>query len=203
MGRYNVVKNPRWLAMLALSLAVFLFAFLARVGLAVIIEHITVGTPFDFFHSFIPIFREYAGLILFVYSYFTVLLTLFFISTKTYYDIKDIPYSVLVFAAAFLVSAVMSSVTIIRPPHNIFNLSSAFARDLFPSMKIGSAFLFYLLSSKKWLKRVFLAALAIVIINLLLLRLHYTVDVISSLLVVYGVYCLCKKYLRPLLNRFY
>ncbi len=70
-------------------------------------------------------------------------------------------------------------------------------RDLFPSGHTGFSFLLFLMIKKnKVYKIIALIITLLIITGILLMRVHYTIDIMGAIFIVYAIYAFSEKYLK-------
>jgi len=188
--------------MLAFAIGVVMCGNVLRAAAAAVVERVPAGAPFDIVLSSVPFV---GSSIVYVYVQFLAASTIFFIITKFYYKPVDLPYMIFMFAAGMVLNAIMFSVTIFGAPDVLYNAPVAWActKDLFPSWHVGTPIVGFLLADRRWVKAIMLAVTVIMCITVLLMRVHYTIDVIGAIFVFYGMVMLGEKYMKKRLRRSY
>lgn len=201
--RYALLRNAGWLAMFLLALSLSVFAKVLRPVLSSRIEQIPAGSAYDFLLDALPVIS--ANWIIVLYWAIPISLLVLAIGAKIYYNLEDLPYFGLVCAFGMILTDVFFTVTVLGPPHNFVNswFVLDFNKDLFPSMHIGSIWLWFLMADKKWVKTILLVGLIVVSAIVLLMHTHYTIDVLGAIFIFYALFALCEKYLKPLLRNAY
>lgn len=77
-----------------------------------------------------------------------------------------------------------------------------FRNDLFFSGHTAFPFLAFLLFRDHWIRWVFLVGSIIQGTTVLLMHIHYSIDVVAAFFFAYGTYALCKRIFHPLNQRF-
>lgn len=78
----------------------------------------------------------------------------------------------------------------------------AFRNDLFFSGHTAFPFLAFLIFKDSWIRWVFLAGSIIEGATVLLMHVHYSIDVVAAFFFAFGAYSICKKIFHPLNMRF-
>ena len=144
----------------------------------------------DFFHSIVPLTN-----VMYVATYGFILVHLLLWGYFVTYEPKRLPYAMKVYGIFIVFRSIFISLTTLGAPAVRLDLVPVieaifggiyFTQDLFPSGHTGSAFVGYLIVRKKWMKKIMLIATVLMGTSVLLLRVHYSIDVLGALFVAYG-----------------
>jgi hypothetical protein len=131
---------------------------------------------------------------LFIWLYLLVI-ALFFIY-PLFFDPHELPYVISMFSLFFIVRSGFVILTHLRPPDDMIRTVFPgmlqvlnFSNDLFFSGHTGLPFFGFLVFRNNKLLRYFMLASSIVLgVTVLLMHVHYTIDVLSAFFIAYGTY---------------
>ena len=132
--------------------------------------------------------------ILFIWLYLVVI-AIFFIY-PLFFDPHELPYIISMFSLFFIIRSGFVIMTHLRPPDDAIHVVFPgllqllnFSNDLFFSGHTGLPFLGFLVFRNSKLVRYFMLACSIILgVTVLLMHVHYTIDVVSAFFIAYGVY---------------
>ena len=123
-----------------------------------------------------------------------------------------VPFTIKCYAALLYVRSFCILLTNVGPPHGFFfdtfqlgrNVidDMTFRNDLFFSGHTAFPFLAFLIFKDHWIKWVFLAGSIIEGATVLLMHVHYSIDVVAAFFISYGTYAICKRIFHPTNMRF-
>lgn len=151
----------------------------------------------DFVLDLLPTVHNPLTIGFYLYGFVLILLFLFFwFLFKEPAKFAQYHY---VFGFALLLRVLMFSVTLLeapagRPPRMVDGFE--FDNDLIPSAHAALPFIAALITNNKNLRYLLFVFSALIAIDILLIKIHYTVDVIAGYFVFYAVYKLVQKYLK-------
>ncbi len=163
------------------------------------VEKFTYQCPLnDTIHNMLPLVNAnfLASALPVIFSVITFVYFIFFAR-------EDLPYVLFLVGLYNFVRAFFLILTQLPPPYPRIDDYPYFkfpgwyfgTRDLFPSGHTGFPFLIFLIVRNdrffKWLSLAFTVAIAI---GLLLMRVHYSLDVFGAIFIVYAMYCFSEKY---------
>lgn len=161
------------------------------------LQNIQSAVVFDYILSVLPTVKN--NITMGIYVYFYVVALLASLAIFFWKEPARVPYILAVFGVLLLVSNLFYALTVLAPPADRPDRLIAgfeFDHDLFPSRHVGVAFLLGLLTQVLWL-RYFLFGISIILgIDVLLLHMHYSFDILGGYVVAYAVYKLSEKYLK-------
>ena len=152
----------------------------------------TIAAPAlpDFLHNLIPLTN-----VMYIATYGFILVQLLLWGYFITIEPKRLPYAMKVFGIFVIFRSIFISLTTLGAPTIRLELVPVFevlfgglyfTQDLFPSGHTGSAFVGYLIARKKWMKKLMLFCTVVMGLSVLLLRVHYSIDVLGALFVAYG-----------------
>ncbi|MBI5753816.1 hypothetical protein HZA40_01585 [Candidatus Peregrinibacteria bacterium] len=122
------------------------------------------------------------------------------------------PFAIKTYAFLLYIRSGSILLTNLGPPHGFFFDSFAigkdviadvfFRNDLFFSGHTAFPFLAFLLYRDSWIKWVFLAGSLVEATTVLLMHVHYSIDVVAAFFFAYGTYALSRRFFHPLNQRF-
>lgn len=130
---------------------------------------------------------------------FVLFLLLAFIGAPYYEGWQNLPYLAWTFAVLIIVRAIFTTLTPLGLPHEApsfkdhqiythFMKHFDFRGALFFSGHTSFPFLGYLIFRKPWMKRASLLLSVVLALEVLISRLHYSIDVAAAFFITYGVY---------------
>jgi membrane-associated phospholipid phosphatase len=144
----------------------------------------------DLFHSIIPLTN-----VMYIATYGFIAVQLLLWGYFIVYEPRRLPYAMKVYGIFIIFRSIFISLTTLGAPAVRLDLVPVieaifggiyFTQDLFPSGHTGSAFVGYLVARKKWMKKIMLFCTVMMGMSVLLLRVHYSIDVLGALFVAYG-----------------
>ncbi len=195
---YYDIKERFWLYLFSM---VILISGLYVAELAgAFVEKFTYQCPLnDTIHNMLPLVN--ANILA---SLFPVIFSIIVFTYFIFFARKDLPYIIFLVGVYNFVRAFFLSLTQLPPPYPRIDDYPYFhfpgwyfgTRDLFPSGHTGFPFLIFLAIKDnkffKWLALFFTLSIAL---GLLLMRVHYSLDVFGAIFIVYALYAFCEKYI--------
>ena len=141
----------------------------------------------------------------FLVSIFPIIMTLITLIYLFIFETEKFVYTVFLIGLFNLIRAIFLFSTQLPPPYPriddypYINIPGWFfeTRDLFPSGHTGFAFLLFLIVKKSKIYKIFaLFATFLIVLGILLMRVHYTIDILGAIFIVYAIYTFSEKYLR-------
>lgn len=202
----RLLRSKQYLFSLLVAAVIWIGGyFLYRVSIGYVDGLTDVRPVGDLLLSFIPAADLH---ILYVYGIFAVMLFLLFYVIVYRPDI--LPFGLKFFAAVFIVRAVFISLTHLGPPEGFFITAIApdfsfwpvehmmHSNDLFFSGHVSYPFMAALLFKNTGkLFYFFLAASVLMAVTVLVMRIHYSIDVFAAYFIVYGMYDVVKRIFGP------
>lgn len=148
----------------------------------------------------------------FIFTWGMVGLTLLIFLYPLLFRPELVPFTIKCYAVLLYIRTFSILLINVGPPHGFFYDSyklgqnvfddMAFRNDLFFSGHTAFPFLAFLIFKDSWIRWVFLAGSIIEGITVLLMHIHYSIDVVAAFFVSFGAYSICKKIFHPLNMRF-
>ncbi|VVB70535.1 Uncharacterised protein [uncultured archaeon] len=136
----------------------------------------------------------------FLFHYGLILVIAVLILYPLIYDPKKIHYAIGIFSLLLLVRAGFTMLTHLNQPFGAIAVSTSgpfnflnYSADLFFSGHTAIPFLGFLLYDDKKLKYFFLFSSIVLGITVLVMHVHYSIDVLSAYFITYGVYKIGSK----------
>lgn len=186
----KLVGDRSFLVNLVLSIGFFIAATTTLKLSGLRAESIVAPALPDLFHSSVPL-TDVAILSTFGFILIQIVFWLYFILTKP----EELPYALKVYGLFVVFRSVFITITSLGAPMNriddvplfdSFFGGLYFTQDLFPSGHTGSPFIGYLIIKNKPLKYFMLAGTFVMGASVLLLHVHYSIDVLGAFFVAYG-----------------
>lgn len=143
---------------------------------------------------------------IFIWGFVTVAVVFF--AYPFFFKPREFPYVVTMFSIFLAVRSGFITFTHLRAPYDAIKVTFPsmfqwlnFSNDLFFSGHTGLPFLGFLIYHKnKWLSYSMLIASIVLGITVLLMHVHYSIDVLSAFFITYGIYVLGNKLLKSDFN---
>ena len=161
------------------------------------LQTVQSAAVFDYVLSVLPAVQNKFTTGIYVYLYLAVLLAS--LAVFLWKEPARVPYILAVFGVLLLMSNLFYASTVLAPPADRPDRLIAgfeFDHDLFPSRHVGVTFLLGLLTQVLWLRYLLFGVSVILGIDVLLLHVHYSFDVLGGYVVAYAVYKFGEKYLK-------
>ncbi len=196
MKLFELLKNPKYKYAVITSLSLTLLAIGLWIFMGRILQNYPAEPSRDFVLELLPTIHNSITIGIYLYGFILVLLALLF-----WFLLKEpekLPQFYYVFGFALLLRVLMFSVTLLsapagRPDRLVDGFE--FDRDLFPSAHAALPFAAGLITADKRLRYILFGISALIAADILLLKIHYTMDVIAGYFIFYAVYKLVQKYL--------
>ncbi len=190
LGRaWSIHRNNKSGIVIAVCLLALAVVFIAMTG-DYVSETTTVAAPDLILSNIGPYNLE----ILFVWLFMIVILV--FLLYPLIFDPYELPYAISMFSLLLIVRSGFVILTHLRPPDDAilvvfpgFMQLLNFSNDLFFSGHTGIPFLGFLIFRNNRLVRYFMLASSILLaVTVLLMHVHYSIDVLSAFCITYCVY---------------
>lgn len=123
-----------------------------------------------------------------------------------------VPFALKTYALLTLIRAGFILLTNLGPPEGFFydgvevggNIVTDmfFRNDLFFSGHTAYPFMGFLIYRDSWMRWIFLAGSILEGVTVLVMHVHYSIDVFAAFFIAYGIYCLSHAIFKPLTMRF-
>ncbi len=166
------------------------------------VERFTYECPLnDTIHNLLPLVNVNIIVSLFP-TLFSILVYGYVIINKK--EREKLPYILFVIGIFNMVRALFLVLTQLPPPYPRIDDYPYMSipgwyfgtRDLFPSGHVAFPFFMFLFLDKGFFKWFSLFSTLLLALGVLLMRVHYSIDVLGSIFIVYALYCFCEKYIR-------
>ncbi len=132
----------------------------------------------------------------FIFIWFSVIVVVLFFGYPLIFNPKKLHYSITMFSFFYIVRSIFISFTHLKAPVDavvtnfpFFLKELNFSNDLFFSGHTGLPFLGFLIFEENKLLRYFMLFSSILLgITVLLMHVHYSIDVFSAFFITYGIY---------------
>lgn len=148
----------------------------------------------------------------FVFMWVMLGLTLLIFIYPVFFKPELVPFTIKCYAALLYVRSFCILLTNVGPPHGFYFDSyklgqnilddMIFRNDLFFSGHTAFPFLAFLVFRDSKIKWIFLAGSILEGTTVLLMHVHYSIDVVAAFFIAYGTYSACRKIFHPLTMRF-
>ncbi len=192
----GLLSNKTWAINLIISLAVLYAAFEIQRFAASIAERADTTPVHDLILDHIPTINLDPLLVALMYA---ILLCIFFGLASN--EPERLPYFMKALALLFLLRALAINLTHLGVPPSastdgtvdpLFS-SYYYTQDLFFSGHVSSVFLASLIIRKPWLKWALTIGSVVVAIILLIMHVHYSIDILAGYFIAYGIYKISQK----------
>ncbi len=197
MNFANFMKLEDYRLALVKGLTLALAGITSWLYISSYLQGVQSAAVFDYILSVLPVVKNNFTTGIYLYLYLIVLLASLMVFT--WKEPARVPYILAVFGVLLLASNLFYTTTVLappadRPPRVVAGFE--FDHDLFPSRHVGLTFLLGLLTQVLWLRYLLFGVSVILGIDVLLLHIHYSFDILGGYVVAYAVYKLSEKYLR-------
>lgn len=165
----------------------------------------------DYVLEMIPVYNLS---ILYIWGFYVLIICFFVYGIL--FEPEKAPFILKTFGILLIVRACFISLTFVGPPDGYFYIKSLnaeylktsgakffFNNDLFFSGHTAAPFLAYLLAKRsKWWRRFFLFGSFLMAATVLIMHIHYSIDVFAAFFIAYGVYAISNKVFNSLNVRF-
>ncbi len=192
----ELLRQRKYQVAFTLSGLVFALGTFSWIYLARHLQATPSAQVFDYVLSFIPVVQNAITINTYIYVY--IFGIIFAAAVLAYKEPRKLPLALLIAGLFILVSNLFFSTTILEPPQDRPDRLIAgfeFDKDLFPSKHVGLPFLLGLVTQILWLRYLMFSLSVILGIDVLLLHIHYSFDVLGGYVIAYAVYKLAHKYL--------
>ncbi|PIN73573.1 hypothetical protein COV20_05105 [Candidatus Woesearchaeota archaeon CG10_big_fil_rev_8_21_14_0_10_45_16] len=206
----TLLKDRSYRFNLVVSIFIFLIAAATLKLSGLRAESIDAPALPDLIHSSIPLV-DVTFISTFGFIVVQILFWGYFISKKP----EELPYAIKVYSMFVLFRSLFITITSFGAPavriddvpflNGLFG-SLYFTKDLFPSGHTGTPFIAYLLIKKQPWKNIMLGLTLLMGASVLLLKVHYSIDVLGALFVAYGAkafYDWLRENLNPYLQSWF
>jgi membrane-associated phospholipid phosphatase len=148
----------------------------------------------------------------FMFTWVMIGITLLIFLYPILFRPEIVPFTIKCYAFLLYIRSFCILLTNVGPPHGFFFDSyklgqniiddMIFRNDLFFSGHTAFPFLAFLIFRDRPIKWVFLAGSILEGITVLLMHVHYSIDVVAAFFIAYGSYSICRKIFHPLNMRF-
>ncbi len=183
-------KNKIFLALLFLAIAIVLTILSGDY----VDETPTAAVP-DLILSHIPVIN-----LSFLFVWGIVAVVFVFLSYPLFYKPKKLHYAIGMLSLFLCIRSVFLILTHLKAPIDAISSSSpgifsfiTYSNDLFFSGHAGIPFLGFLIYDNKKVKYFMLVSSIILSITVLLMHIHYSIDVASAYFITYGIYIIGEK----------
>ncbi len=169
------------------------------------VERFTYQCPLnDTIHNMLPLVN--ANILTSLFPVIFSIITFLFVIL---YDRDDLPYILFLVGLYNFVRAFFLVLTQLPPPYPRIDDYPYLkfpgwyfgTRDLFPSGHTGFPFLMFLVIKNRFFKYLALFFTISIAIGLLLMRVHYSIDVFGAIFIVYAMYAFSEKYIRKFFKK--
>ncbi len=192
----ELIRNRKYQTALAIGAVVFALGTFSWIYLARYLQAVPSRGVFDYPLALIPVIQNAITINVYVYLY--IFGIIFAAAVLAYKEPRKLPLALLIAGLFILVGNLFFSTTILEPPPDRPDRLIAgfeFDKDLFPSKHVGLPFVIGLVTQILWLRYLMFGLSVILGIDVLLLHIHYSFDVLGGYVVGYAVYKLAHKYL--------
>jgi len=198
------IKGRFWIYFISVLMLVSGIYAAKRAG--IFVEKFKYQCPLnDTLHNILPLVN--ANILT---SLFPVIFSILVFTYIIFFVHDDLPYILFLIGLYNSVRALFLILTQLPPPYPRIDDYPYFffpgwyfgTRDLFPSGHTGFSFLIFLLIKDnkffKWLSLFFAISIAI---GLLLMRVHYSIDIFGAIFIVYAIYSFSEKYIHKFFRK--
>jgi membrane-associated phospholipid phosphatase len=193
----ELMRDRKYLISLNVGALLFVSGFLSWIYLSRHLQGVPSARVFDYVLSVLPVVQNSVTLGLYVYLYIGAVV--FGLAYLAYKEPKKLPLALAMLGVFVIIGNLFFVATVLEPPQErpprILN-GFDFDKDLFPSKHVGLTFLLGLLTQVLWLRYLLFGVSVILGIDILLLHIHYSFDILGGYVVAYAVYKLSEKYLK-------
>ena len=141
----------------------------------------------------------------FIFVWLLVLVVVVFIAYPLIYQTDKLPYAITILSFFLVIRSVFMLFTHLGAPIDAIKVNApsllqflTFTNDLFFSGHTGLPFLGYLIFRKdnKWIKTFMFISSIIMAITVLLMHIHYSIDVLAAFFITYGIYKIGDSWIK-------
>lgn len=191
------VKNKKNLFFMLGSWLFFLFALWFQSFSGRFLKFYSTTPVTDLLHDLLPLI-DLNWLVTYCYLLVCAFLVIYvFVKHQKIFPAVLVTLSILMILRSITIHFTHIGAAAVRIDDHMFLLDGAFyyVNDLFFSGHVGFILLGFFMLPKDNMRWFFLVSSICLAVGLLLMRLHYTIDIFAAPFIAYGVYVLCKNYL--------